>query len=154
LPISYQALEVKDYETAAKFVEKFLQLDAEFETETGTEQRRQMVESKQKLETLIRRNLAAAIEAKDHANVVRFVKLYPPLNLQEEGLQSYVGYLRKVVAMRAVTDYERLVKSLGSIDRGTTTPFSVELHMKHDDFTLDLSVHSLSKWGMMLTFFQ
>lgn len=112
-----QALEVEDYETAAKFVEKFLQLDAEFETETGSEQRRQMLESKQKLETLIRRNLAASIEAKDHAKVVRFVKLYPALNLQEEGLQSYVGYLRKVVAMRAVTDYERLVKSLGSIDR-------------------------------------
>jgi len=102
-------------------VEKFLQLDSEFETETGAEQRRQMVESKRKLESLIRRNLAASIEAKDHANVVRFVKLYPPLKLQEEGLQSYVGYLRKVVAMRALTDYEGLVKSLGSSDRGTTT---------------------------------
>lgn len=120
-----QALEVEDYETAAKYVETFLQLDAEFDEAgpgldsaagkvTGTEQRRQMLESKQKLEGIIRKKLAAAIEVKDHANVVRFVKLYPPLRLQDEGLRSYVGYLRKVVSMRALDDYEGLVKSLGS----------------------------------------
>jgi hypothetical protein len=118
-----QALEVEDYETAAKYVETFLQLDAEFDEAgldsdagkvTGAEQRRQMLESKQKLERIIRKKLAAAIEAKDHANVVRFVKLYPPLRLQEEGVRSYVGHLRKVGSMRAVSDYEGLVMSLGS----------------------------------------
>ena len=122
---SKQALEVEDYETAAKYVETFLQLDAEFdeagpgldpaaEKATGSEQRKQMLESKHKLEGIIRTKLAAAIEAKDHANVVRFVKLYPPLRLQEEGLRSYVGYLRKVVFERALSDYDGLVKSLGS----------------------------------------
>lgn len=127
-----QALEVEDYEAAAKNVETFLQLDAEFNEpgpgldsaagrDTGTEQRSQMFESKAKLEGIIRKKLAAAIEAKDHANVVRFVKLYPPLRLQEEGLRSFVGYLRKIVAMRALSDFEGLVASLGSIDGGRGT---------------------------------
>lgn len=124
-----QALEVEDYETASKYVETFLQLDAEFnETgkvldsaagrETGTEQRKQMIESKVKLETIIRKKLSVAIEGKDHDNVVRFVKLYPPLRLQEEGLRSYTGYLRKVVALRARNDFENLVQSLGPAEGG------------------------------------
>lgn len=124
-----QALEVEDYETAAKYVETFLQLDSEFHEsapglgnapgrETESEQRRQLFESKQKLEAIFRKKLAAAVESKDHDNVVRFVKLYPPLRLQEEGLRSYVAYLRKVVAMRARGDYEVLIEALGSTDGG------------------------------------
>ena len=127
-----QALEVEDYETAAKYVCTFLHLGLEFDEsgpglnsaagrETESEQQRQMFESKQKLESIIRKKLAAAVEAKDHANVVRFVKLYPPVRLQGEGLRSYVGYLRKVVAMRARSDYEGLVESLGSVDGGRGT---------------------------------
>lgn len=124
-----QALEAEDYETAAKYVETFLQLDAEFNEgvagldtvsgkEAGAEQRKQMVESKQKLESIIRKKLVVAVEAKDHTNVVRFVKLYPPLRLQEEGLRSYVGYLRKVVSLRARNEYEGLVEALGASEGG------------------------------------
>jgi hypothetical protein len=54
-----QALESEDYESAAKYVETFLQLDAKYRDsiitgseggkETATEQRNQLLESKQKL---------------------------------------------------------------------------------------------------------
>ncbi len=124
------ALDAEDYETAAKYVDTFLQLDEEYSQggggagglalengrETAMEQRKQLMESKQKLENVIRKKLSAAIEARDHLNVVRFVKLFPPLRLQEEGLRSYVGYLRKVVALRARDGYEGLLEGL--VDQG------------------------------------
>jgi hypothetical protein len=131
-----QALEVEDYETAAKYVETFLQLDSEINEspnpdlgfsasgpDTGSEQRKQMFESKEKLEGIIKKKLSAAIDAKDHANVVRFVKLFLPLRLQEEGLKSFVAYLRKIVAMRALSEYDGLVSALGALDGGGSADF-------------------------------
>ncbi|KAJ7280500.1 hypothetical protein O6H91_Y371800 [Diphasiastrum complanatum] len=123
-----QALQTEDYEAAAKYVETFMHLDEEYglsggrqgggwveqtlETAAAGDQRKQLLESKQKLETVIRKKFSAAVEARDHPNVVRFVKLYPSLGLHEEALKSYVGYLRKVVALRARDEFEGLKDSL------------------------------------------
>lgn len=114
-----QALESEDYESAAKYVETFLQLDAKYSDsivtgseggrETATEQRNQLLESKQKLEGLIRKKLTNAIEERDHSTVLRFIKLFPPLGLEEEGLQVYVSYLRKDIALRSRLEFEGLM---------------------------------------------
>ncbi|CAM6127876.1 unnamed protein product [Calypogeia fissa] len=125
-----QSLESEDYESAAKYVGRFLELDAQYKsmsTEGGiakeggaapAEPKNQLLDSKQKLETVIRRKLAAAVEARDHASVVRFVKLFPSLELEEEGLRLYVDYLRKDVALRARNDYEGAVESLEQVGGG------------------------------------
>lgn len=130
-----QSLEVEDYESAAKYVGRFLELDAQYKSTSteGTtaregenaagaaaaEPKTQLLDSKQKLETVIRRKLAAAVEARNHASVVRFVKLFPSLELQEEGLRLYVDYLRKDVALRARDDFEGAVESLEQVGGGT-----------------------------------
>ncbi|BFI43089.1 hypothetical protein AXG93_1774s1140 [Marchantia polymorpha subsp. ruderalis] len=125
-----QALETEDYESAAKYVERFLELDAQYTVsnsdeangegrDTVSEPRRQLLESKQKLEEVIRKKLALAVEARDHTSVVRFVKLFPSLELQEEGLRLYVDYLRKVIALRARNEYEGIVEILEQAEGNT-----------------------------------
>ncbi|CAI5468237.1 unnamed protein product [Closterium sp. Yama58-4] len=80
--------------------------------ETAREQRRQLMESKVKLEGVIRKRFAAAADEMDQAGVERFVRLFPPLGLQAEGLRALVGYLRKVVAVRAREQFAALLSSL------------------------------------------
>ncbi|KAK3004784.1 hypothetical protein RJ639_020123 [Escallonia herrerae] len=62
------------------------------------------------LESIVRKRLSAAVDQRDHATVLRFVRLYPPLGLEEEGLQAYVGYLKKVVSMRSRLEFDQLVE--------------------------------------------
>ncbi|KAK3024620.1 hypothetical protein RJ639_043948 [Escallonia herrerae] len=62
------------------------------------------------LESIVRKRLSAAVDQRDHATILRFVRLYPPLGLEEEGLQAYVGYLKKVVSMRSRLEFDQLVE--------------------------------------------
>lgn len=114
-----QALESEDYEAASKYVETFLKLDAKYSDsivtgsggrETATEQRNQLLESKQKLEIIIKKKIATAIEERDHSPVLRFIKLFPALGLEEEGLQLYVTYLRKDISLRCRLEFEGLME--------------------------------------------
>eukprot|EP00249_Psilotum_nudum_P021597 c28167_g1_i1 orf=66-2351(+) len=131
-----RALESEDYEAAAKYVETFLHLDAEYSDtiaareasgeegrkETASEQRRQLLESKQNLESVIRKKFSAAVEQRDHPGVLRFVKLFRPLGLEDEGLQLYVNYLRKVISLRAGDRFEVLVEAIEQIHAGKSAP--------------------------------
>lgn len=121
-----QALEAEEYESAAKYIETFLHLDAEYSDptatpegkQTGSEQRAQLLESKEKLERILRKKLSTAVEEKDHSSVVRFVKLFSPLGLDEEGLQQFVSYLRKVIVFRAKEEFDGLVDALEQVTSG------------------------------------
>lgn len=113
------ALDSEDYEAAAKYVETFLQLDRDFHAlpgegqgESAVEQKRQLLESKAKLEEVIRKKFSEAAENRDQASVERFAQLFAPLGLQEEGLRCFVDYLRKVISVRAREEYEALVEAL------------------------------------------
>ncbi|MCO5587203.1 hypothetical protein L7F22_041150 [Adiantum nelumboides] len=116
-----QALDSLDYESAAKFIETFLHLDAQYSDSTTTgdgrqqtssEQRTQLLEYKEQLEKLIRQNLSSAVEEFDHQRVVRFVRLFTPLALEEEGLLTFVAYLRKVIVSRAREEFDTLVDAV------------------------------------------
>ncbi|XP_030488654.2 conserved oligomeric Golgi complex subunit 4 [Cannabis sativa] len=104
-----KALESEDYEAAANYVQTFLQIDDKYK-DSGSDQREQLIESKKKLEGIVRKRLLAAVDQRDHATILRFIQLYTPLGLEEEGLQVYVGYLRKVIGMRSRLEYENLVE--------------------------------------------
>ncbi|GAQ80078.1 Golgi transport complex protein [Klebsormidium nitens] len=114
------ALEGEDYEAAAKYVETFLELDGAYHdaavqensAETAREQVEQLMQSKQQLEEVIRSKFAQAVESKDHEQVVRFAKLYPPLQLQEEGLRTFTAYLRGQVSASAKESIEALVLAM------------------------------------------
>ncbi|KAK3004856.1 hypothetical protein RJ639_018949 [Escallonia herrerae] len=59
---------------------------------------------------IVQKRLSAAVDQRDHATIMRFVRLYPPLGLEEEGLQAYVGYLNKVILMRSRFKFDQLVE--------------------------------------------
>lgn len=107
-----KALASEDFESAANYVQTFLQLDAKYKDSAASDQRDQLLASKKQLEGIVRRKLADAVDQRDHSTVLRFIRLYPPLALEEEGLQVYVAYLKKVIAMRSRLEYEQLVEMM------------------------------------------
>lgn len=104
-----KALETEDFESAAKYVQTFLQIDAKYR-ESGSDHREQLLASKKQLEVVVRKRLSAAVDQRDHPTILRFIRLFPLLNLEEEGLQIYVNYLKKVIAMRSRLEFESLVE--------------------------------------------
>ncbi|XP_010428271.1 PREDICTED: conserved oligomeric Golgi complex subunit 4 [Camelina sativa] len=104
------ALESEDYESAAKFVQRFLQIDSQYKDSSGSDQREQLLASKKQLEGIVNKKLTAAINQRDHPTILRFVRLYSPLGMEEEGLPIYVRYLKDVIAMRGRMEYENVVE--------------------------------------------
>ncbi|XP_077237861.1 conserved oligomeric Golgi complex subunit 4 [Tasmannia lanceolata] len=103
-----RALNSEDYESAAGFIQTFLQIDAKYKD--SSDQRDQILESKKLLESIVRRRLSAAVDQRDHPTIIRFVKLFSPIGLEEEGLQVYVAYLKKVIALRSRLEFEHLME--------------------------------------------
>ncbi|PQM42618.1 conserved oligomeric Golgi complex subunit 4 [Prunus yedoensis var. nudiflora] len=106
-----QALDAQDYESAAKYVQRFIQIDSEYKDSGGSEQREQLMESKRQLESIVRRKLSEAVDQREHPTVLRFIRLYTPLGLETEGLQVYVGYLRKDIVL-AVEENDEILRGL------------------------------------------
>lgn len=106
------ALENDDYESAASHVKKFLEIDQAFRdvSASGNVQREELMGYKKQLEGVVKKKAAAAIDQRDHPMVVRFIRLYPLLGIEEEGLQVYVSYLKKVISMRSKMEFEHLVE--------------------------------------------
>jgi hypothetical protein len=108
LEAARRALAADDLVAAATAVHEFLTIDARFPTDDDL--RRDLLDIKRRLEGLARRRLATAVDAQDHPAVLRLVRLFPLLALADEGLQVYVAYLKKVVALRARADFEHLAE--------------------------------------------
>ncbi|PSS05110.1 Conserved oligomeric Golgi complex subunit 4 like [Actinidia chinensis var. chinensis] len=104
-----KALHSEDFESAATFVQTFLQIDAKYK-DSGSDQREQLLASKKQLEGIVRKRLSGAVDQRDHPTILRFIRLFSPLGLEEEGLQVYVAYLKKVIAMRSRLEFEQLVE--------------------------------------------
>jgi hypothetical protein len=60
----------------------------------------------------VRARFASAVEARSHADVLRFAALFPKLGAGGEGAAALVGYLRAAVASRARADAEALSDAL------------------------------------------
>ncbi|KAI3991340.1 hypothetical protein MKX01_034659 [Papaver californicum] len=108
-----KALETEDYESAAKFVQTFLKIDEKFSDSNGSDdQKEQLLDSKKKLEGIVKKKLSNAVDQRDHSTIMRFIMLFPLLGLEEEGLQVYVNYLKKVISMRSRLEFENLVERI------------------------------------------
>jgi hypothetical protein len=81
---------------------------AEADSRAAAEQAQVLVEGRAKLEGIVRSRGRAAAAAGDHADVVRFTRLHKPLRLQAEGQELLVGFLRRLIADRAASDYATL----------------------------------------------
>ncbi|VFQ76094.1 unnamed protein product [Cuscuta campestris] len=117
-----KALDSEDFESAANYVQSFLQIDTKYRDSSGSEQREQLLASKKQLEAIVRQRLSAAVDQRDHPTVLRFIRLYSPLELEEEGLQVYVGYLKKVIAMRCRHEFEQLVEAMNDPNQQALVP--------------------------------
>ncbi|KAI8544892.1 hypothetical protein RHMOL_Rhmol07G0000800 [Rhododendron molle] len=104
-----KALDSEDFESAANYVQTFLQIDAKYNKDSD-DQRQQLLASKKHLEGIVRKRLSAAVDQRDHPSILRFIRLFPPLGLEEEGLQVYVTYLKKVIALRSRLEFEQLLE--------------------------------------------
>ncbi|XVF26456.1 hypothetical protein REPUB_Repub14bG0018100 [Reevesia pubescens] len=102
-------LDVEDYESAMQYVRIFLEIDNKFK-DSGSDQRDELLASKKQLEGIVKKKVMVAVDQRDHPTILRFIKLHSPLGLEEEGLQIYVGYLKKVIGMRSRLEYEHLVE--------------------------------------------
>ncbi|BAT80363.1 hypothetical protein LR48_Vigan635s005500 [Vigna angularis] len=109
----HRALEAEDYESASRYVQTFLQIDAQYK-DSGSDQlqRDRLLAAKKQLEGIVRKKLSAAVDQRDHPAILRFIRLFTPLGVEEEGLQLYVGYLKKVIAMRSRMEFEQLVETM------------------------------------------
>ncbi|KAL8122554.1 hypothetical protein AgCh_019043 [Apium graveolens] len=105
-----KALDNEDFESAAQFVQTFLQIDDKYKDPGGSDQRDQLLAAKKQLQTIVRKRLSSAIDQRDHPVILRFIKLFSPLGLEEEGLQDYVTYLKKVISMRSRVELEQLLQ--------------------------------------------
>ncbi|KAL3534739.1 hypothetical protein ACH5RR_003200 [Cinchona calisaya] len=121
----HKALQSDDFESAANYIQTFLQIDSKFKDSSSsaasTDQRDQLLASKKQLQGIVRKRLASAVDQRDHPTILRFIKLYPPLGLEEEGLQAYVNYLKKVISMRSRMELDQLDELMVEVSRSQSS---------------------------------
>lgn len=78
-----------------------------------------MNEWKSRVEAAVRTKTTAAIAARDHAAVSKYCRLFGPLQLQQEGMESLVNYLRSLISDRAQADYDALVDGYAAASPGS-----------------------------------
>lgn len=119
-----QAMDEQDYETAAQYVAKFIELDQDvgnlpfLDTKQLSDQKTSMMASRARLEEIVREKFKQAAKNNNHAEAFRFGKLYPLLGIKEEGLQAVTSYVRSVVSGRARAQFEALSDKLGGEGSG------------------------------------
>lgn len=118
----HKALQSDDFESAANYIQTFLQIDAKFKDSAASDQRDQLLASKKQLQGIVRKRLSSAVDQRDHPTILRFIKLYPPLGMEEEGLQAYVNYLKKVIAMRSRIGLDQLDELMGEHSQSQSLP--------------------------------
>ncbi|XP_051128990.1 conserved oligomeric Golgi complex subunit 4 [Andrographis paniculata] len=119
----HKSLLAEDFESAASYIQTFLQIDSKFKDSSASDQREQLLSYKKQLESIAKKRLAAAVDQRDHPTILRFIKLYTPLGLEEEGLQVYVSYLKKVISTRSRTEFEQLVENMEQSNSNTQVNF-------------------------------
>mmetsp|Transcript_11124 Transcript_11124/g.40774 ORF Transcript_11124/g.40774 Transcript_11124/m.40774 type:complete len:733 (+) Transcript_11124:60-2258(+) len=114
------ALQAGDFEAAAEYVETFERVSGNgpevvADAEGGSkDQRESIAASKRELIEIIRSRFSQAAEKNDHAQVLRFCKLFKPLGLREEGLKHFTAYLRAAVGSRARDDFNALSDAMAA----------------------------------------
>ncbi|CAK9167904.1 unnamed protein product [Ilex paraguariensis] len=93
-------------------VERDLPPDHAKYRDSGLDQRELLLASKKQLQGIVRKRLSIAVDQLDHPVILRVIRLYSPLGLEEEGLQVYISYLKKVILMRSRLEFKQLVESM------------------------------------------
>ncbi|KAG9151345.1 hypothetical protein Leryth_020950 [Lithospermum erythrorhizon] len=78
---------------------------------SDNEQREELLGYKKQLGGIVRKKVANAVDSRDHVEVVRFIKLYPLMGLDYEGLKEYVKYLKKDIVL-AIEENDQMLWGL------------------------------------------
>ncbi|KAK4409437.1 Conserved oligomeric Golgi complex subunit [Sesamum angolense] len=132
----HKSLLAEDFESAASYIQTFLQIDSKFKDSSAADQREQLLSYKKQLEGIAKKRLLAAVDQRDHPTIIRFIKLYTPLGLEEEGLQVYVSYLKKVISTRSRMEFEQLVELMEQSNNNSQVNFVVCLTNLFKDIVL------------------
>ncbi|KAL6583500.1 Golgi transport complex subunit 4 [Orobanche minor] len=119
----HKSLLADDLESAASYIQTFLQIDSKFKDSSAGDQREQLLSYKKQLEGIARKRLSAAVDQRDHPTILHLIKLFKPLDLEEEGLQVYVSYLKKVISTRSRMEFEQLVELMEQSNNKTQVNF-------------------------------
>ncbi|DBA99835.1 TPA: Golgi transport complex subunit 4, variant 2 [Trebouxia sp. C0004] len=121
-----QALQTEDYEAAAQYVNTLLQSEDKYgkvhqdsSIKQSEQQSRILADAQQELKKVVQAQLVEAVRKQEHNTVVRFVRLYAPLRMKDEGIQVFTEYVRNLIAERAREEYSALVESTGYSDNDT-----------------------------------
>ncbi|KAL1562188.1 Golgi transport complex subunit 4 [Salvia divinorum] len=119
----HKSLLAEDFESGASYIQTFLQIDSKFKDSSAADQRQQLLSYKKQLEGIVKKRLSAAVDQRDHPTILRFIKLFKPLALEEEGLQVYVSYLKKVISSRSKEEFEQLLEQIEQSNSNTQVSF-------------------------------
>merc|ERR1719383_33105 len=131
------ALKRDDYEQAAMHIHSFLNLDksvltiSEADTEGDSLASREtsyntLNEAKDKLQKTIRVKFDQAVHAGDGASVERFFKIFPRLNLHEEGIIKFGKYLSSQISSAADANFKASMEE-------NAQPSSKRAHVQYAD---------------------
>ncbi|KAL6553066.1 Golgi transport complex subunit 4 [Orobanche gracilis] len=119
----HKSLLAEDLESAASYIQTFLQIDSKFRDSSAGDQREQLLSYKKQLEGIARKRLSTAVNQRDHPTILHVIKLFKPLGLEEEGLQVYVSYLKKVISTRSRVEFEQLMELMEQSNNTTQVNF-------------------------------
>jgi conserved oligomeric Golgi complex subunit 4 len=97
------ALDAQDYEAAAANISRYQQLQEQAPnghalprgTPGSTYADHVVAQAREKLLVVVREKIAAACESRDMKGVLRFLQLYKPLNVPQEGMAAALAFVRR-----------------------------------------------------------
>ncbi|XP_071496788.1 conserved oligomeric Golgi complex subunit 4-like [Diadema antillarum] len=143
------ALQSEDYEKAAGHIHRYLTLDEKVLKQVISDARegssidaslKVLHEAEQNLKGLVREKLDQAIKSSDRPSVERFFKIFPLLNLHEEGLAKFSTYLQAQIVSNA-KEHLAIASSVESTDRRAGVLYADALTSLFEDVGKIIEVH-------------
>lgn len=111
------ALDAQDYEAAAANISKYQQLQEQSPsgsalprgTPGSTYADHVVSQARDKLLVVVREKIAAACESRDMKGVLRFLQLYKPLNVPQEGMAAALAFVRRCARFGSLPVKARLM---------------------------------------------
>ncbi|KAK3594356.1 hypothetical protein CHS0354_031735 [Potamilus streckersoni] len=143
------ALQNEDYETAAGHIHRFRSLDENVlklssDMNQGTSldtSFKHLHEAEEKMKTIVHNKFDASVQARDVASIERFFKIFPLLDLHEEGLTKFGKYLAAKLSEDADKRLILVLKGTDSTDRRSNVLFADAITQLFEDVARIIEIH-------------
>lgn len=147
-----EALAAKEYETAVSFVTRYFETEKQLKNVqevadlTSTAASAQVQMERDKLQEAIRTEFKASIQKGDEDAVIRFSKLFRPLDMCTEGLGMYIKWIRESVATELQSFVKDSVKKVETKDGDGTYLAILSRVLDTIAATLENEEHHIGKY--------